>query len=268
MENGESECLINLISHFAILISAVSGHSKWSTIKRQKGANDAKRGVAFTKLGNAITIAVREGGGGDPDSNFKLRLAMDKAREANMPKENISRAIDRGLGKGGEVALENVLYEGFAPHGVAVLIESVTDNKNRTNGEVKNILSKGGGALGSSGSVGYLFKKQGEIVISKSSNSNKASNPNEILEIMLNSGAEDMTEDEEAFIVYTRIDNLHQVKTKLEEQGLKVDAAELVYTPNKETMIALSDEEGKSVINLLSELEDLDDVQNVYSNLA
>lgn len=244
----------------------MSGHSKWSTIKRQKGVNDARRGAAFTKLGNAITIAVREGGGGDPSFNFKLRLAMDKAREANMPKENIQRSVDRGLGKGDGVVLENVLFEGFAPSGVAVLVDTVTDNKNRTMGEVRSILAKGGGSLGGSGSVRYLFKYQGEIVINKKDNN---ASSDQILEKALEAGAEDVSEDELAFIIYTRMDNLHQVKEKLEGQGLKIESAELVYTPNTETQIQIADSaKEQQVIKLLERLEELDDVQNVYSNLG
>lgn len=250
----------------------MSGHSKWSTIKRQKGANDAKRGAAFTKLGNAITIAVREGGGGDPNFNFKLRLAIDKAREVNMPKENIQRSIDRGLGKGGEASLETVLFEGFAPQGVAVLIDCVTDNKNRTNGEVRTILVKGGGSLGSSGSVGYLFKHVGEIVVNKANEANKTSNPinfDQVLEKALEAEAEDVVEDVDHFLVYTRVDNLHQVKEKLEQGGLKITSAELVYQPNKETMLKVEDAaKEQQIFNLLESLEELDDVQNVYSNLG
>jgi len=240
----------------------MSGHSKWSTIKRQKGANDAKRGAIFTKLGNAITISVREGGGGDPNFNFKLRLMMDKARSVNMPKENIARAIDRGLGKGDGVVLENVVYEGFAPHGIAVLVDVVTDNKNRASGEIRNIFHKAGGNLGSTGSVSYLFKKFGEIKIGKTVTANEA------LEKAMDAGAEDFFEDED-YVVYTTPETLHQVKVALETAGMPITFAGLVFVPNKETVVNIEDPvQAESVLNFLDSLEESDDVQNVYSNLG
>lgn len=240
----------------------MSGHSKWSTIKRAKGITDAKRGATFTKLANSITMAVREGGGADPNFNFRLRLAIDKGREANMSKDLITRAIDRGAGKGGDgVVLENVVYEGFAPHGVALMIESVTDNKNRTNGEIKTILAKAGGSLGSTGSVGYLFRHMGEIVVSKDNN--------DVLEMAMEAGAEDLTEDEENYYIFTETADLHKVRVALEEKGLKIGSAQLTYVPNRETMVNITDEsQAQQVLNIIESLEELDDIQNVFSNLG
>lgn len=250
----------------------MSGHSKWSTIKRQKGVTDSKRGAAFTKLGNFIAIATREGGSGDPDSNFKLRLAIEKARQANMPKENIQRSIDRGLGKGGETVLENGVFEGFGPGGVAIIVETISDNNTRTVNELKMVFSKMGGNLGNTGSVSYLFSRQGEIQINKTNETNKASNPvtfNEIFEKAVNAGAEDIEEDEDAFLVFTHPEQLHKVKEELIKAGLNILDAGLIFRPNKETMITLSNpEQEEKVHNLLSAIDDLDDVQNVFSNLA
>ncbi len=242
----------------------MSGHSKWSTIKRQKGVTDSKRGAAFTKLGNFIAIATREGGSGDPDSNFKLRLAIEKARQANMPKENISRSIDRGLGKGGEQILENGIFEGFAPGGVAIVVETISDNNTRTVNELKMVFSKMGGDLGNSGSVSYLFSRQGEITLGKDGQTYDS-----IFEKAVNAGAEDIEEDEDAFLVFTKPEELHKVKEELIKTGLNVLDAGLIFHPNKETMITLSNpEQEEKVHNLLSAIDDLDDVQNVFSNLA
>ena len=242
----------------------MSGHSKWSTIKHQKGANDAKRGAIFTKLGNAITISVREGGGGDPDFNFKLRLMIDKARAANMPKENIQRAIDRGLSKGDGVVLENVVYEGFTPYGVAVLVDVVTDNKNRASGEIRILFTKAGGSLGGSGSVSYLFKKLGEIKIEKNNLTS-----DELMEKAMNAGAQDISDSGSHYFVYTTPETLHQVRMALESSGLTISSAALVYFPNKETLINIDDQaKAEQVLNFLESLEELDDVHNVYSNLA
>ena len=250
----------------------MSGHSKWSTIKRAKGITDAKRGAVFTKLANTITMAVREGGGADPNFNFRLRLAIDKGHEANMSKDLIARAIDRGAGKGGEgTTLESVVYEGFAPNGVALMIECVTDNKNRANGEIKTLLVKAGGSLGSTGSVGYLFRKRGEIIINKSAvqSPNRSVDPDIVLEMAMEAGAEDMSEDDKYYYFFTETTDLHKIRIALEEQGLTIDSAELTYMPNRETMVTITDEtKAQQVINVLEALEELDDVHNVYSNLG
>lgn len=238
----------------------MSGHSKWSTIKRQKGVMDAKRGQTFTKLSNAITIAVRQGGGiTDPESNFKLRLAMDKARGANMPKENIERAIQRAAGKQADDVTE-LIYEGFGPGGVAVIVETVTDNKQRTYSEVKNIFDKNGGTLGSTGSVSYMFKRSGEIIIPKNGKSS-----DDLLSIGLDAGVEDMEEEEEAVIFYTEPSDLVNVKKTLEGQGLNIENAELSFRPS--VYSELNEEAGEKVSSLVEKLEDLDDVQKVYTNL-
>ncbi len=238
----------------------MSGHSKWSTIKRQKGAADQKRGAAFTKLANAITIAVREGGGGDPNFNFRLRLAIEKAREANMPKDNIQRSIDRGLGKGEGVTLENAVYEGFGPGGVAVIVETITDNKTRTGSVLRLLFDRAGGNLGATGAVSYLFTRMGEIEVDKTDLTDE-----ELLEKALNADAVD-TEDN---LVYTHPEDLHEVKVKLEEDGVKVVSAQLVYRPNKETLIVVSEPEKLQTIHsFLEQVSDLDDVQEVYANLS
>lgn len=239
----------------------MSGHSKWSTIKRQKGATDTKRGAIFTKLGNNIAIAVREGGGGDPESNFKLRLAIEKAREANMPKENIQRSIDRGLGKGGAAAPETTIFEGFGPGGVAVLVETVTDNKTRTGSELRSHFDKAGGSLGSTGSVAYLFKHLGEIEVSKNNQTFE-----KIFEAAVEAGAEDVEENPETFSIYTKPEDLHKVKDSLKAAGFPIESAELVYKPNPETMVTLDDVKKTSLENFLTMISDLDAVQNVFAN--
>lgn len=230
----------------------MSGHSKWSTIKRQKGVTDAKRGNLFTKLSNAISISVREGGGGDPASNFRLRLAMDKAREANMPKDNIQRAIDKGVGKGGEVQLQTAIYEGFAPGNVAVIVETITDNTNRTGGEIRTLFDKNGGRIAS---VAYMFKRVGEIVVS--------GDPDTIFEKALEAGAEDVEDG----VVYTKPEDLHKVKEKLESDSLTITSAGLSFKPNKETIMTLDDAASEKVMNFVEKIEDMDDVQNVFVNL-
>lgn len=239
----------------------MSGHSKWATIKRQKGANDAKRGQLFTKLSNAITIAVREGAGiTDPNSNFKLRLAIDKARDANMPKGNIERSIDRALGSGVDSLIE-VTYEGFAPGGIAVIVQAVTDNKARTVSEIKNIFEKQGGSMGGPGSVSYLFTQKGELVVPKNGKSS-----DELLSIALDNGVEDMDDEEKHVTFYTTPHNLSEVKRGLENSGLSVTSAELVYKPISYATISDKTIEGK-VLTLLEKMEDQQDVQKVFTNV-
>ncbi|OGH17015.1 MAG: hypothetical protein A3C30_02065 [Candidatus Levybacteria bacterium RIFCSPHIGHO2_02_FULL_40_18] len=239
----------------------MSGHSKWSTIKRQKGASDIKRGNLFTKLSNAITVAVRQGGGvTDPESNFKLRLVVDRARSANMPKDNIERAIERAHG-GTEGAVEELIYEGFGPGGIAVMVEAITDNKQRTASEIKNVFEKNGGSLANPGSVSYLFKKKGIVVVSK----NGASS-DELLSKGIEAGVEDMEEEFERVIYYIDPQNFSQAKTTLEGEGLAVLSAEIIYEPtafadqNQETQV--------QILKLIEKLEELSDVQKVYTNLA
>jgi YebC/PmpR family DNA-binding regulatory protein len=238
----------------------MSGHSKWATIKRQKGATDAKRGAAFTKLSNAITLAVKTGGGiAEPDSNFKLRLAVDKARAANMPKENIQRAIEKAKGLAAE-NVEELLYEGFGPGGVAMLVEAVSDNKQRTVAAVKNLFEKNGGTLGSSGSVAYQFERRGEITASKSGKSS-----DELLNLGIDAGADDVEEGESEMYYFVSPQSLQSVKKNLEEQGVLIENAELVYHAVSESEQEESMQE--KVLNLIEKLEELDDVQQVYTNL-
>lgn len=240
----------------------MSGHSKWSTIKRQKGVADAKRGREFTKLGNAITIAVREGGGsGDPATNFKLRLAMDQARAANMPKENIQRAIDRGLGKGGAGGqLETVIYEGYAPGKVALIIETLTDNKNRTISEVRGILEKSGGTFTSAGAVSWMFSDVGLISVNKNGKT-----VNDVFEAAVEAGAEDVEDLGEGVEVFTKPNEVASVRKRLETAGLEVKSVELFKRPT--TTVAITDAEtAKKVLGVIDKIEDLDDVSKVYAN--
>ncbi|HSA83565.1 MAG TPA: YebC/PmpR family DNA-binding transcriptional regulator, partial [Patescibacteria group bacterium] len=204
----------------------MSGHSKWATIKRQKGANDAKRGVLFTKLSKAITIAVQQGGGiADPDDNFRLRLAVEAARNANMPKENIERAISRASGKEG-ANLEEGLYEGFGPGGFSVIVESLSDNKQRTVSEVKNVFDKNGGNLGSQGSVQYQFEKKGMITVDQNGKS-----IDDIFLVAADIGAEDVEEAGNEALVYTLPEDLSRVRNGLIDQGFTVKTAELSWRP-------------------------------------
>lgn len=231
-----------------VYFDCMSGHSKWSTIKRQKGTTDAKRGAVFTKLGNAIAIAAREGGSGDPESNFKLRLMVEKARQANMPKENIQRSIDRGLGKGGAAALENITYEGFGPAGVAVMVTVITDNSTRTVNELRMIFEKHGGTLGTPGSVAYLFTRVGEIEVE---------NGDAIFEKAVEAGAEDVSDN----VVYTKPEDLHKVSEFLGIPG------SLSFRPNKGTMVTVSPGQEEKLHELLLALDDLDDVQDIFVNV-
>lgn len=238
----------------------MSGHSKWATIKRQKGANDAKRGQLFTKLSNAITLSVREGGGvSDPNSNFKLRLAIEAARNANMPKENIERAIERASGKqAGEMA--EVLYEGFGPGGFSVIVEAITDNKQRTTPEIKNIFDKSGGSMGVPGSVSYQFEQKGQITVGKD-----GKNLDEIFLVAADAGAEDVEDAESEVLVYTAPDDLGKVKQALTDASLSVTLAELIRRPI--VFKEVENAEADKAFAFLEKLETLDDVQKVYANV-
>lgn len=238
----------------------MSGHSKWSTIKRQKGLKDAKRGQEFTKLGKAITIAVREGGGGDPASNFRLRLAIDQARAANMPKDNIDRAIERGLGKGGGNAIETVVYEGYASGKVALIIEAVTDNKNRTTPEVRGALEKSGGTFASLGAVSWMFSDSGLVTVLKNGKT-----LDEIFEISAEAGAEDIEDAGELVEVFTKPTEVEKVKNSLLERGIAVKSAEIFKKPT--TTVEVKDVEAAAkILKTIEQLEELDDVQKVYAN--
>lgn len=238
----------------------MSGHSKWSTIKRQKGLKDAKRGASFTKMGMAIAIAAREGGGGDPASNFKLRLAMDQARAINMPKENVQRAIDRGLGKGGAVAIETVVYEGYGPNKVALIVVAATDNKNRTTPEIRSTIEKSGGTFATPGAVSWAFADVGMIVLEKGNKS-----MDDIFELAADAGADDIEDLGDVFEVYTKPAEVEKVKNALVEQGLNVLSFEIFKKPT--TLVEIKDAEtAKKILTLIEKIEDLDDVQKVYSN--
>ena len=236
----------------------MSGHSKWATIKRAKGAADAKRGQLFTKIAGTISIAVKQGGGSNPDMNPRLRLAMDKAKSANMPKESIERAIQRGSGGSGDSVLEELVYEGFGPAGTALIVETVTDKKQRTVAEVKNIIEKSGGSLGAQGSVVYQFDRVGEIIAKSEGKSGE-----QLLDMALESGAEDVENEAGRAYFYTQPTNLIQVKKTLEQNGLEVEEAEIIYRPKT---LVTSPEHQSKVEDLIQKLEDLDDVQKVYTN--
>jgi len=237
----------------------MSGHSKWSTIKRQKGANDAKRGQAFTKAARAITVAAKEGGG-NPDTNFKLRLAIEAARAINMPKENIDRAIARGIGNDSEKALEEVIYEGYGPAGVAFLIKAVTDNKMRTASEVRSILDRGGGNLAGVGSVSFNFKPTGEISVNT-----KDKDPDELFLLAADAGAEEIDTAEKETTVFCKPEDLVKVKEAVSAAGYEITSSEVVFEPN--STVKITDEaKAKNILSLIEKLEELDDVQRVYSN--
>lgn len=239
----------------------MSGHSKWAQIKRQKGVNDVKRGLQFTKLSTAISIAVRQGGGvGNPDQNFRLRLAIEAARAANMPKENIERAIERATAKQG-ADMEEVLYEGFGPQGVSFIVEAATDNKNRTTSEVQNIFNKNGGTMGQQGSVSYQFTQKGRIIIKKEDRS-----IDDIFLFSADAGAEDIEEAGEEVFIYTQPQQLGAVRERLANQGVSLIEAGLIRVPL--TYIKFSTEqEANKVISLIEKLEEIDDVQKVYTNM-
>lgn len=240
----------------------MSGHSKWSSIKRQKGLNDQKRGKTFTKLANAITIAVKQGGGiSDPNSNFRLRLAIDAARTWNMPKENIERAIKRASGKeAGDIS--EVLYEGFAPGGVSVIVEAATDNSMRTTSEVKNIFNKLGTSFGQPGSVSYQFKHLGRIIAKKGDKTF-----DDLFSLAADDGAQDIEEFGEEVFIYTSMHDLSKVKDLLSFNNVEVLEADLIREPILKIEIT-DDATINKIDNFVSSLEQLDDVQKVYTNLG
>jgi YebC/PmpR family DNA-binding regulatory protein len=233
----------------------MSGHSKWSTIKRQKGAKDAARGALFTRLGNAVAIAAR--GGADPDMNFALRLAVDKARAANMPLANIQRSIDRGSGKLGGAQIQEVMYEGYGPGGVAVLVECATDNINRTYPEVRLAFSKHGGNIAEKGAVAFQFERKGMIRV--------IGNGDDLMMQAIEAGAEDMQEEGEESVIYTDQKDLAKVRDTLKSAGVQITEAELTYVPN--TTVEITDEAtaGK-IMRLMDALDECDDVTNTHVN--
>lgn len=236
----------------------MAGHSKWANIKFRKAAQDAKRGKLFTKLIREITVAARTGGG-DADSNPRLRAAIDKAFTANMTRDVVERATKRGTGELEGVNYEEVRYEGYAPGGVAILVECTTDNRNRTVGEVRHAFTKHGGNLGTDGSVAYLFNKVGVIQFAGDSDEEQ------IMELAIDAGAEDIVTDEDGTIeVVTSVEDFHSIKSRLNDQGLNSENADIIQRASTE--VALNEDDGEKVLKLLDALEDLDDVQDVYSN--
>jgi len=235
----------------------MSGHSHYATIKRQKEANDSQRGKIFSKYAREIAIAVREGGGADPEFNYKLRMVIDKARAFNMPKDNIDRAISRG--KGSEV-LEKVVYEGFAPGGVAVMVEVATDNRNRTSQEIKNLFDRVGGSLAGPGSVSFNFENKGLLVIQ-----NAADKDAQMLKL-IDLGVEEIDETEDGIEAYVMPEKLMEIKKKLEEAGMTVSSAELWSKP-KNFQTVSNPKEAAKIMAFLDELEEHDDVQKVFANL-
>ncbi len=240
----------------------MSGHSKWHSIRRTKGVLDQRRGQLFTKLARDITIATREGGNGDTDTNFRLRLAVDKARSANMPSDNIQRAIDRGLGKGGDASIEEITYEGYAPGGIALIIEAATDNRNRTASEVRATLTKAGGNPGEPGSVAWMFEQKGLITVDLTA---KKLDVDEVMLLAIDVGADDVEVGDEELEIYTDFKQLAAVRQKLIEAGLPISSAERMMRPK--TTVQADATEALKAMRLMEKLEDLDDVQKVYSNL-
>lgn len=237
----------------------MSGHSKWATIKRSKGAADAKRGQLFTKLGHEIVIAAREGGS-DPNANFRLRLVLDKARQANMPKDNIERAIKRGAGElKGEAELEESMYEGYGPHGTAILVQVLSDNRNRTVSDVRHVFSRHGGNLGSDGCVAWMFTRKGYIALEPGDN-----DPEEVALVAIDAGAEDVEITDELIEVYTRLEDFRAVQEMLAQQ-YEISAAQLPWIP--QSTMTLGEKETFQTMKLIEALEELEDVQEVFSNL-
>ncbi len=236
----------------------MSGHSKWATIKRKKGAADAKRGQLFSKLSRAIIVAAKDGGG-DPESNTTLATAVQKARDASMPKDNIERAIQRGAGSGDGEAYEAILYEGYGPGGVAIICNILTDNRNRAASDVRFIFTKNGGSLGTPGSVAWQFDRKGIILID-----GEGINEDAVMELALDAGAEDIAEDGSQWQITTDPTELMIVRRALDEAGIKYASAELTMVPK--TTVQPDEKEARQLLRLVDALEDNDDVQDVYAN--
>ncbi len=237
----------------------MSGHSKWHTIKHKKGALDAKRGKIFTKLIKEITVAARTGGSGDVDSNARLRKAVNDAKAQNMPNDTIDRAIKRGTGELDGVAYDEITYEGYGPNGVAVMVETMTDNRNRTVAELRHIFSKNGGNLGESGSVAWMFDKKGYIVVDKA-----AKSEDELFEIAIEAGADDMQDEGDVFEIFTSPDSFDSVNEAIKKAGVEPQVAEVSMIP--QNYIELAGADAKTMMKLYDALEDNDDVQKVYAN--
>ncbi len=236
----------------------MSGHSKWASIKHKKAAQDAKRGKIFTKLIRELTVAAREGGG-NPDTNPRLRTAIDRAKSANMPTDNIEKAIKRGTGELEGVTYETCFFEGYGPGGIAIMVEALTDNKNRTSAEIRNIFSKKGGNMAGSGSVSWIFSKKGYILIKKDRISE-----DDLLSIVLDAGAEDVKTEDENFEVITDPKDFENVKEALRKGNIEMETADITMIPSSTVKVVGS--EAKQVLALVEALEDHDDTQNVYAN--
>jgi YebC/PmpR family DNA-binding regulatory protein len=236
----------------------MSGHSKWASIKHKKAVVDSRRGIQFTKLARAITVAARDGGG-DPAGNATLENAIAKAKAASMPKDNIERAIAKGTGVGGEAdAIETVLYEGYGPGGVAVLVEALTDNRNRTGADVRHAFSKHGGSLGEPGSVAYLFEKQGTLLVDAERYSEDE------LMVAVEAGAQDISREEDGFEVVTQLGDFAAVRGALEQGGVEIQSAELAYRPK--SLVPIDESHTVRLMKLIEVLDELDDVDEVYAN--
>ena len=238
----------------------MSGHSKWSTIKRAKEKTDQKRGKVFTKIGREIAVAVKLGGD-DPNTNNKLYDVIQKARANNMPNDTIQRSIKKASGDGNSENYEEIVYEGYGPCGSAIMVECLTDNKNRTAGDVRHLFDKYGAGLGTTNSVGYLFERKGVLAVEKNENIDES----QLFEMALDAGASDLKDCDDVFEIYTEKDNFHQVKKALEEKGLTFTSAEIEYVPNN--LLDLGEADYEKFETLIDGLEDLDDVQNVYHNV-
>jgi YebC/PmpR family DNA-binding regulatory protein len=236
----------------------LSGHSKWATIKRKKASTDAKRGQIFTKFAKEIAIAARDGA--DPDMNFRLRLVVDKARAANMPKENIERAIRRGAGLEKADTLEEVMYEGYGPHGVAIMVHVVTDNRNRAVSDIRRWFSKLGGSLGEAGCVAWQFESKGYLTLEPD-----GLDPDDIFELAVEWGADDVVFGNDLVEIFTAVDTFQTVREAFERRGIELESAEITMVPK--TTISLDEKKAFQNMSLISTLEELDDVQEVYSNL-
>lgn len=237
----------------------MSGHSKWHSIKHKKAAADAKRGASFTKIANLISIAAKQGGG-DPDMNFSLRLAISKAKAANMPAANIDRAIKKGTGDNGGVVYEEITYEAYGPGGVAIIIETATDNRNRTGTDVRTAVTKPGGSMGTAGSVLFQFDRKGVIEITQK----PGEDADEAMLNIIEAGADDIEDMEGSFLVYTAADQLDAVRKKLVADGYELTKAELQYIPK--TTVEVDAKAAGQLMRITDALEDLDDVTNVYAN--
>ena len=237
----------------------MSGHSKWHSIKHKKGAIDAKRGKLFTKLIREITVAAREGGGSS-DSNARLRLAVQKGKESNMPADNIERAIKKGTGELGGVSYETVSFEGYAPGGVAVIIEGLTDNKNRTTSEVRSVFTKRGGNLAGPGSVAFQFERKGVFMVKR-----EDANEDELMTLAIDAGADDFSSDEDFYEITCKVQDFDKIRSVLAAKKVKIESSELSMVP-KNTIKIEEEDTAKKILTLVEELEDNDDIQNVYAN--